>query len=251
MMNITLARIMWAIVVVAGVSCCTRMENVGKLPVLTPVDQTREHSAMQISPKRPPIDTLANAPRAPGGASLRSRGRNSLHGDRRASRVGDILTVSIEIDDRAELSNNSERGRDGAENLNIPNLLGLPDQISRRLSAGTTLDPAVGITSTGRSSGEGSISRKEKLALRIAATVVQELPNGIVRIEGTQEVRVNFEVRELTISGFVRPGDISRKNEITYDKIASARISYGGRGQITDVRQPRYGQQVADILLPF
>lgn len=87
--------------------------------------------------------------------------------------------------------------------------------------------------------------------LRVAATVVETLPNGVLRIEGSQEVRVNFELRELIVTGYVRPQDISRQNEITYDKIAGARVSYGGRGQITDVQQPRYGQQITDIVLPF
>ena len=95
------------------------------------------------------------------------------------------------------------------------------------------------------------INGKEKLTLRVAATILERLPNGVLRIQGSQEVRVNFEVRELIVTGFVRPEDISRQNEITYDKIAGARISYGGRGQITDVQQPRLGQQVADIILPF
>jgi len=95
------------------------------------------------------------------------------------------------------------------------------------------------------------VARREKLTLRVAATITEKLPNGVLRIQGSQEVRVNFEVRELVVQGFVRPEDISRQNEITYDKIAGARISYGGRGQITDVQQPRYGQQVADIILPF
>ena len=110
---------------------------------------------------------------------------------------------------------------------------------------------AVSSTSESQSAGDGSIRRNEKLTLRIAATVVEKMQNGVLRIQGTQEVRVNFELRELVVTGFVRPGDISRQNEITYDKIAAARISYGGRGQITDMQQPRYGQQIADIILPF
>jgi len=95
------------------------------------------------------------------------------------------------------------------------------------------------------------VRRNEKLTLRVAATVTDVLPNGVLAIAGNQEVRVNFEMRELLVSGFVRPEDISRQNQITYDKIASARVSYGGRGQISDMQQPRYGQQALDMVLPF
>ena len=105
--------------------------------------------------------------------------------------------------------------------------------------------------SSSDSAGDGSVKRREKLTLRVAATVVEVLPNGVLEIQGTQEVRVNFELRELLVTGYVRPSDVSRQNEITYDKIASARISYGGRGQISDVQQPRYGQQIVDAILPF
>ncbi|HAW47367.1 MAG TPA: flagellar basal body L-ring protein, partial [Roseovarius sp.] len=116
---------------------------------------------------------------------------------------------------------------------------------------GASLERAVGINSSGSSGGDGSVSRSEELTLRVAATVTDVLPNGVLRISGSQEGRVNFELRELLVSGFVRPEDISRQNEITHDKIAAARVSYGGRGQITDVQQPRIGQQVLDAILPF
>ena len=106
-------------------------------------------------------------------------------------------------------------------------------------------------TSRSNLSGDGSVKRKEKLKLRIAATIVDVLPNGVFSISGNQEVRVNNELRELIVSGFVRPEDISRKNQITYDKIASARISYGGRGQISDMQQPRIGYQILETILPF
>lgn len=113
------------------------------------------------------------------------------------------------------------------------------------------MDDAVSVNSSSNSSGDGAVRRNEKLTLRVAATVTEVLPNGVLFLSGSQEVRVNFEMRELLITGFVRPADISRQNEITYDKIASARISYGGRGQITDVQQPRIGQQIVDAILPF
>ena len=132
-----------------------------------------------------------------------------------------------------------------------PSLAGLPQRIDDMLPEGASMDELAEAKSSSSFKGSGNISRRDKVTLRVAATVVERLPNGVLRIEGTQEVRINYEVRVLTVSGFVRPSDIGRRNEIAYDRIAGARISYGGRGQISDVQQPRYGQQVADILLPY
>ena len=164
---------------------------------------------------------------------------------------GDILTVVIEIDDSANISNTTSRSRSGSESMGIPSLLGIPQRIDPELPVGATLADAVDLNSQATSSGNGQVARSEQLTLRIAATVTNVMPNGVLAIQGAQEVRVNFEMRELLVSGFVRPEDISRQNEIGYDKIASAKISYGGRGQITDVQQPRIGQQVLDVILPF
>ena len=157
----------------------------------------------------------------------------------------------IEINESAEISNASSRSRTGSETMAAPVLFGAETVIDQNLPRGLALGSGASASGSSNSQGDGSVKRNEKLTLRIAATVVATLPNGVIRIEGSQEVRVNFEIRELLVSGFVRPSDISRKNEITYDKIASARVSYGGRGQISDMHQPRLGQQVADILLPF
>lgn len=226
---------------------CARLEQVGKAPDLTPASQSVEKTAMMF----PSASEGLQAPTQLRRSSLWTRSQSSLFGDRRAMARGDILTVVIEIDDRAEISNSSDRSRSGSENLSLPDLIGIPQRLDGSLPDGASLDSAVNATSSSSSSGDGSVKRNEKLTLRIAAAVTNVLPNGILEIAGTQEVRVNFELRELLISGYVRPQDISRQNEITYDKIASARISYGGRGQISDVQQPRYGQQVLDVILPF
>lgn len=236
-----------ALLTMLSVTGCGGMDHFGKPPSFSPAVATKEHNAM-MSPGLP----LRIDPETPTeAASLWSGARQSLLGDRRAVQQGDILTVVIEIDEEAEISNATDRSRSGTESVGIPNLFGLPQRIDENLPDGATMADAVGINSTSASSGDGSVRRNEKLTLRVAATIVDVLPNGVLAISGSQELRVNFEMRELLVSGYVRPEDISRKNEITYDKIATARVSYGGRGQITDVQQPRWGQQVLDSVLPF
>lgn len=231
-----------------ALSACDRMENVGRAPDFTPTETAPEFFAISS----PGLPLTVEEPETPTSrASLWTRGRSSLFGDIRAEKRGDILTVVIEINDRAEISNKSARSRSGSESMGVPHLFGIPQNVGENLPTGASLASAVETKSSGSHSGDGSVRRNEKLELRVAATVVDVMQNGVLKIQGTQEVRVNFELRELLVTGFVRPNDISRKNEITYDKIAAARISYGGRGQITDVQQPRYGQQVADIILPF
>jgi len=235
-----------AALVSLSVPGCARLSQVGKSPTFTPIQTGLEHRAMVT-----PTPLALAAPSEHDGPSLWNAGRQSLLGDRRASHQGDILTVVIEIDDSAEISNRTQRSRSGSEALSVPNLMGVEQLAERILPNGADLDTAADLSSQSRSEGDGSVRRDEQLTLRVAATVLEVLRNGVLRIQGSQEVRVNFEIRELLVEGYVRPEDITRQNEITYDKIASARISYGGRGQITDVQQPRYGQQVTDILLPF
>lgn len=199
----------------------------------------------------PPLEIPVDSGRPEAAASLWAGTTSSLITDRRAATRGDILTVVIQIDDRAEISNSSGRSRAARESLSIPQMVGIPQRMADKLPDGASFDNLADATSSSTYKGSGNISRRDKLTLRVAATVTDRLPNGTLQIEGTQEVRVNYELRELTVSGFVRPGDIDRNNEIAYDRIAGARISYGGRGQIADVQQPRYGQQIADIVLPY
>ncbi|WP_445285895.1 flagellar basal body L-ring protein FlgH [Yoonia sp. 2307UL14-13] len=222
---------------------------VGKPPPFSPADRAIERNAM-LNPGLPDaIETTALTPSS--GASLWTGARGSLLGDRRAVRRGDILTVVIEIDDSAEISNSTDRSRSASQQAAIPQLLGIPQRIDRRLPEGASSGSLVDLNTQSSASGDGSVRRNEKLTLRIAATITDVLPNGVLSIVGQQEVRVNFELRELIVTGYVRPEDITRRNEVTYDKIASARISYGGRGQISDVQQPRYGQQILENTLPF
>jgi flagellar L-ring protein precursor FlgH len=228
-------------------SACGDLDQVGRAPEFSPLEGSYQHHSLYSNP----MPEVADPSSPTDSSSLWTGETDSLLGDRRAAQRGDILTVVIEIDDSAEISNSTGRSRTGSQSMGIPSLFGIPQRIDQALPEGASMAEAVDTSSSSTFSGNGSVSRNEKLELRVAATVVEELANGVLRIEGHQEVRVNFEMRELIVTGYVRPADISRQNEITYDKIAGARISYGGRGQITDVQQPRYGQQITDIILPF
>lgn len=236
-----------ALLLLLALPACARLENVGRAPDFTPLEGSGEYYAMSGGTLPDRLDR----PMPADGASLWSGSRESLLGDRRAVQRGDILTVVIEIDDQAQITNSTDRSRSASEKMGIPSLFGIPQRLDAELPEGASMADAVSGGSSSSYQGDGSVSRKEKLTLRVAATITERMPNGVLRVQGSQEVRVNNEIRELLVAGFVRPEDISRQNEVTYDKIAGARISYGGRGQITDVQQPRYGQQVADILLPM
>ena len=226
---------------------CATMAPIGRPPDMTAANMTQEHMAM-MSPGLPQSLSPAAAPARLQPASLWSGERGSLLGDNRAIRRGDILTVVIEIDDSATINNTTDRSRSSQQDMSISALFGIPQ---RSATGGTSLTPAVDMNSGMQFNGQGSVRRAEELTMRVAATVIDVLPNGVLAISAQQEIRVNNELRELLVSGYVRPADISRQNEVSYDKIASARISYGGRGQITDVQQPRWGQQVLDQILPF
>ena len=238
-----------AFLAILSLVACTNSSEIGKEPEFTPQAAAAERAAMVTYGLPNELETAAILPA--GSASLWTGARGSLLGERRAMQRGDIMTVVIEIDDRAEFSNSSDRSRSASQSLGLPQLFGLPQRIDPNLPEGASLANAVSVDSNSSSNGDGSVSRNERLTLRVAATIVDVLPNGVLSISGQQEVRVNFELRELLVTGFVRPNDITRQNEITYDKIASARISYGGRGQITDVQQPRLGHQVLESVLPF
>ena len=234
----------------ASLGACTtadRLANIGKAPDLAPIENVQAPIKSR-SLSLPMTSQDINAGQA---NSLWRTGAKAFFRDQRAAQIGDILTVAIEINDRAAIENETIRSRNNSETAGLNGFLGFEGQLDKVLP--NTVNPAAlaDIGSTSSSSGTGEVDRSETIDLTIAAIIIDVLPNGNLVIQGRQEVRVNFEVRELLIAGIVRPEDISASNIINHSQIAEARISYGGRGQLTDVQQPRYGQQLYDILFPF
>lgn len=230
-----------------GCNTMQRLSEVGSPPEMTtPQNPVAQPGYQPVSlPMPTPIDA-SNAPN-----SLWASGNKSFFKDQRAAEVGDIITVSIDMSDSATINNKTSRTRSNSESANLSSFLGVESHLDKVLPEAIDPTNLVNGGSTSGSAGTGAISRDEDIELKIAALITQVLPNGNMVLQGRQEVRVNFEMRELLIAGIIRPEDITSDNSITYDKIAEARISYGGRGHISDVQQPRYGQQVYDILFPF
>jgi flagellar L-ring protein precursor FlgH len=228
-----------------GCSAIDRLKNVGEQPALSAI----ENPTAQPGYKPVQMPMPAPQPAVYNPNSLWRNGSRAFFKDQRAMQVGDIMTVKVKITDKAAIENGTKRSRDSKEDS------GVTDFIGSKLLTGDAakLMPGKILTtdSTSSTDNKGSVNRQEALSTNVAAVVTQVLPNGNLVVEGKQEVRVNFEIRELIVAGIVRPEDIESDNTIESTKIAQARIAYGGRGQITDVQQPRYGQQVMDILLPF
>jgi flagellar L-ring protein FlgH len=224
-----------------------RISRVGEQPPLSPIENPRAQDLYQpVSLPMPDPLTDARQP-----ASLWRQGSRAFFKDQRAGRIGDILTVVIEIDDEAELDNSTSRSRSADESAGLDNLLGYETRINNIFDDDAIPSELVNADSDSASTGTGSTAREEEIDLRMAAVITQIMPNGNLVIQGSQQVRVNYELRDLSVKGVIRPEDITSLNEVPYDKIAEARISYGGEGTVSDLQQPRYGQQVFDILFPF
>src|ERR1700704_6005563 len=231
--------------VASGCSSIDRLSQIGEKPKLTeienPTTQPGYKPVQMPMPKTEQASYNAN--------SLWRNGSRAFFKDQRAARIGDLLTVTVNITDKANLSNETQRSRSNKEDSGITDFIGAKTlgAQAQKVLPGRILTA----DSTASSDGKGSVQRQESLQTNVAAVVTQVLPNGNLVVEGKQEIRVNFEIRELIVAGIVRPEDIQSDNTIDSSKIAQARIAYGGRGQITDIQQPRYGQQVMDVLLPF
>ncbi len=233
-----------ALMLLSGCGALTRLSEVGRPPGMTvSSDPTKEPDWRPITMPMPRQESTPNEANA-----LWRPGSRAFFKDQRAAQVGDIVTVLVTMNDSANLSNGTTATRTGAESAGMPNLFGMEALLPK-----TIVDPSKLLTSSSSNSntGSGQIKRAEAVALRLAGVVTQVLPNGNLVVSARQEVRVNSELRELLVTGVIRPQDIASDNTVLHDRMAEARIAYGGRGQLMEVQSPRWGQQIMDIVLPF
>lgn len=245
MMN--LFKLSVAICAFTGLAACGATTSSLKEPELSPLQNPR--TVIGMIPVTTPVPQAE--PQVSTANSLWAAGARSFFKDQRASQVGDILTVNIDITDTASLSNSTSTSRVGEQDKTVSGLFGFQAPLERALPGTGSLTTGLDTSSTSSSTGTGSVNRSEKIQLSVAAVITDVLPNGNFIVAGRQEVKVNSEVRELLVSGIIRPQDISAGNTILHTQMAEARISYGGRGDLSVIQRPAYGQRALDRVLPF
>ena len=231
-----------AVMLTACASTIDRLAQIGQAPPLSPI---------AVPPVPVSVPQPLPLPEPRGVNALWRPGSRSFFRDPRAQKAGDILTVNIDIGDQAKIANTSSRSRSATECAGSPNFLGLESLLPGVLPDEVNPEALVNLNSDSTSTGTGSVDRSESISLTVAAVVVQVLPNGNLVIQGQQEVRVNNEVRVLQVSGIVRPEDIASSNTIKHTQIAEARISYGGRGDLSRVQKTPAGQSLLERFSPF
>lgn len=235
-----------AVIAFAPLAACSTVTEVVRGPQLTPVGYPAA-----LIPQEQVILPMAQPPQPANANSLWKVGARTFFGDQRAARVGDILTVQIDIDDSARTQNTTTTSRTSGQTMGVPHLFGLESSLGKMLPGGFDPSAAIETASTSNKAGAGAVTRSEKISLTIAAVVTGVLPNGNMIIQGTQEVMTNGELRRLTVSGIVRPEDISAANTIRHTQIAEARIAYGGRGDISRAQKTPAGQGLVEAFSPF
>jgi flagellar L-ring protein precursor FlgH len=239
------AALVSAAIAAAALGACSTVRETIAGPQLAPVGYPAGLTPQTLQIAAQPT------PQAASPNSLWRAGAQTFFADQRARRIGDILTVRIEIDDRAQVSNSTNRSRSNGVEAGVSHFVGLENSLGRAFPSGFDPTQMIGMNGETSSNGTGVISRSEKVSLTVAAVVVGVMPNGNLVIQGRQEVRTNAELRELTIAGIVSPADISSSNTIDHTQIAEARISYGGRGDVTRMQKPPVAQRIVERFSPF
>jgi flagellar L-ring protein precursor FlgH len=234
----------FACLLLAGCGSLTRLSEVGRAPSMTPTsDPTKDPTWRPVSMPMPAKEPTPNEVN-----SLWRSGSRAFFKDQRAAQVGDIVTILVSMNDTANVKNATTTTRASAETGGAANLFGMEKLLPKNITDPSKL---LSVNSGNNNGGSGQIQRNDTVTVRVAGVVTQVLPNGNLVVAARQEFRVNNELRELQVTGVIRPQDIASDNTVLHDRMAEARITYGGRGELTEVQHARWGQQLMDILLPF
>ena len=232
-----------ATLALTGCGGLKKLSELGRPPAMDPTaDPTADPKWRPVTMPMPNPQPTPNNPN-----SLWRSGSRAFFKDQRAAQVGDIVTVLVNMNDAANLKNVTSAARASGENAAMPNFFGLEALVPPNVNPASLLKA----NSDNNNTGTGQIQRNEAVTLRLAGVVTLVLPNGNLVVAARQQFVVNNELRDLQVTGVIRPQDIASDNTVLHDRMAEARIAYGGRGQLTDLQRARWGQQMIDILMPW
>lgn len=198
----------WVIAVILLAGCAGRQEFIPPEP-----------NAEEYAP--PVLDYTL--PDTKSGSLYRHQYTMTLFQDRRAYRVGDVLTVQLS----EETSSSKKAGTQFGKNSTV-------DFAAPTIGNKTYNEFGVSLDGSRNFDGSASSSQGNKLQGAITVTVHEVLPNGVLRISGEKWLRLNQGDEFIRLTGIVRVDDISRSNQVSSQRIADARITYAGRGALAD-----------------
>lgn len=249
-------------VVLTGCRWGEQLSTLGEPPNMTRIqDPTANPGFVPVTMPLPPMQASARDSN-----SLWEPGSRAFFKDQRANRVGDIVTATVEVNQAESMKMTPNIKRENKGLLTVGSMMGLENVTNRVFhnSRDKNADGSakhnhlanpngslINFDSKPELKGQAEYKVDDNIQFKIACYVVQMLPNGNMVIQGRQEIRLVNELREITIMGIVRREDITASNTVHSNKIAEMRISYGGRGDLSDMQSFPIGQQFLNKVMPF
>jgi flagellar L-ring protein precursor FlgH len=174
-----------------------------------------------------------------------------LFNDYRANQAMDIITIVINENNKGTKKADTDTKSEFDLIAGISEFFGI--ETTKWTANNTSLNPAELINASTNTNfkGEGETGREGQLSGRISAVILEKLPNGLLRVEGTKIISINEEEEVLVISGLVRQRDIKATNEIDSSRVANVRIDFYGRGVIGEQQKPGWGARIFELVWPF
>ncbi len=179
--------------------------------------------------------------------------KNGLFSDSKASKVGDIVTITISETSTASKAAATKTSKEATQEISMARIFGLGSSlgINNFLGSGNAFDPRLSASNANSFSGSGSTTRTDNLTATMTAVIKEVLSSGNFVIEGSRVVNVNNERQTIVLTGVIRPVDIEYNNIISSSLIANAEINYSGSGVISDKQRVGWGTRILDYVWPF
>ena len=197
--------------------------------------------AAKVKPIPPALPAPVAAPAAPTGSLFNPASYTPLTADRRARRVGDLITIRLAERTTASKSASAGSNRESDTALRLPQFF----PFSRVAPGATQAGSTQGFT------GSGSAEQNNELFGEMTVTVAEVLPGGVLRVAGEKRLMLNRGEEHLQLTGLVRVDDLNADNSVESTRVANAHIRFGGSGQVADNSRQGWLARLIAKFVPF